>query len=433
MKRPFQLFSPRKRISALFVLAVLVLVVAGVVAIPTLTTDFQQQKQISLSSTAVARATNIALTPRGRGQGPMKSRLPTNGFPHVQGNRIVDANGQPLILHGAQVEEVLNMMVPGPDGHAAIQDLPSIMRMMSQWHMNAVRFPTCNTIWQANPPAYIARLQYAVQQANANGLYVILDAHDDHRCNPPYNATDATHLPRPALLSYWTAVANAFKSNPNVIFDVYNEPALLGVNREAYTTADWQLWRNGGQRNGETFTGMQNLVSTIRATGARQLLMVEGYSYAETFHNIGNNLVSDSDVVYEAHDYGMLKTSSQLYQDYGFLLPRFPIFVGEWALMGGGNSGDYNCLNVIPSQADQVVTNFLHYMAQNNISWTAYSFNSQHMIVDYTHFTPTSFDFNWKCGQSSPIPGMGAVVARYLNGGSSSPSRGPLRGKLMMG
>jgi len=64
-------------------------------------------------------------------------------------------------------------------------------------------------------------------------------------------------------------------------------------------------------------------------------------------------------------------------------------------------------------------------MAQNNISWTAFSFNSQHMIVDYTKFTPTSFDFNWTCGQSNPIPGMGAVVQSYL-----SSTSGQFRSKL---
>ena len=424
------LFSSRRRIGAIIVLIALVLIILGVVAVPTLTSEIQQQqqKQAKLASTVVARSrgTNVALTPKASATTTLMPHLPTNGYPHVQGNRIVDANGQPLILRGAMVDEVLNMTVPGPDGRAAIQDFPTIVRVMSQWHMNAVRLPTCETIWQANPSAYISRLQFAVQQSNAVGLYVILDAHDDHNCSPPYNVNDLTHMPRSPLEGYWRAVATAFKNNPNVIFDVYNEPALLNINREAYTTADWQLWLHGGQRNGETFIGMQDLVNVIRATGAKQMLMVEGYSYAETFNNIGNNLVSDPDVVYEAHDYGLLKTPAQVYADYGFMLSRFPIFVGEWALMGGGNSGEINCSNVIPSQADSIVLTFLQYMAQNNISWTAYTFNSEHMIVDYAKFTPTSFDFKWTCGQSNPVPGMGTVVANYLNNNS-----GQWRSKMM--
>jgi Cellulase (glycosyl hydrolase family 5) len=419
------LFSSRKRIGAFIALIAVVLIVVAIVAVPVLTSEFAQQKKANLASTVVAKGTQVQLTPKPHATPTLKPHLPTNGYPHVQGNRIVDANGQPLILRGAQVEEVLNMTVPGPDGHAAIQDFASIVHTMSQWHMNAVRLPTCNTIWQTNPSAYISRLQTAVTEANAAGLYVILDAHDDHRCSPPYNANDVTHLPRLPLESYWQAIATAFKNNPDVIFDVYNEPALLTTNREAYTTADWQLWLNGGQRNGETFIGMQDLVNVIRATGAKQMLMVEGYSYAETFNNIGTNLINDPDVVYEAHDYGLLKTPADLFADYGFMLPRFPIFVGEWALMGGGNSGQTNCSNIVPSQANQVVQAFLQYMAQNHISWTAYSFNSQHMIVDYTKFAPTSFDFNWKCGQTNPTPGMGVIVQSYL-----SSAAGKLKSKL---
>jgi Cellulase (glycosyl hydrolase family 5) len=417
------LFSSRKRIGAFIALIALVLIVIAILAVPVITSEFAQQKKANLASTVVAKGTHT--TPKPHATPTLKPHLPTSGYPHVQGNRIVDANGQPLILRGAQIEEVLNMTVPGPDGHTAIQGFASIVHEMSLWHMNAVRLPTCNTIWQANPSAYISRLQIAVTEANAAGLYVILDAHDDHRCFPTYNANDVTHLPRLPLESYWQAVATAFKNNPNVIFDVYNEPALLTTNREAYTTADWQLWLNGGQRNGESFIGMQALVNVIRATGAKQMLMVEGYSYAETFHNIGTNLINDPDVVYEAHDYGLLKTATDLFADYGFMLPRFPIFVGEWALMGGGNSGQTNCTNIIPSQADHVVQAFLQYMAQNNISWTAFSFNSQHMIVDYTKFTPTSFDFKWTCGQSNPTPGMGVVVQAYL-----SSAAGQLKSKL---
>ncbi|HET9920374.1 MAG TPA: glycoside hydrolase family 5 protein [Ktedonobacteraceae bacterium] len=338
-----------------------------------------------------------------------------SGLPHVQGNRIVDSSGRPVILRGAQIEGVFNVAQPGPTDLLATNDFASTVKVMGQqWHMNALRLPTCNWLWQANPTSYMSRLQTAVQQANAAGLYVVIEAHDDHRCNPPYNAQDPVHLPRPQLKAYWQAVANTFKNNPMVIFDVYNEPALRNVNRDQYTAQDWQLWLNGGQQNGETFTGMQELVDAVRSTGAQQIIMVEGYSFAETFYNIGSNVIHDPNIVYEIHEYGMNRTPDDWNKDFGFMSTTYPVFIGEWALMGGGNSGQVNCHNIAPSQANQVVLNFLNYMASHNMSWTAYAFTEGHMLQNYSAYTPTTFDFNWTCGQNSPVPGMGAVVKQYL-------------------
>ena len=395
-------------VGIIILLLALIFLVVGIFVIP----GFQRQ-QAQQSSTQTAGATG------GQTPGATSSPLNTSGFPHVQGNSIVDANGKPLILRGALLDEVFNLVTPSGDSAMVMQDYPTVLNVMKQWHMNVLRLPTCHVLWQENPTGYISRLQTAVQQANAAGLYVVLDSHDDHRCEPHAIASDTIHLPRADLEGYWQAVATAFKNNPNVMYDVYNEPVITGTSRDAYTNADWQLWLNGGVRNGETFIGMQQLVNTIRATGSRQIIMVEGYSFAETFNNIGNNLVNDPDIVYEIHDYGLLKPLAQINTDFGFMLPRFPIFIGEWALIGGGNSGQTNCANVAPSQANAVVLNFLHYMAQNNISWTAYSFNPGHMVVDYTTFAPTTFDFNWTCGQSNPVPGIGEDVKQYLstNGG----------------
>src|SRR5436305_8310410 len=122
---------------------------------------------------------------------PSANLTPINhprGFPFVQGNRIIDGSGHPLILRGGQIEGVFNVATPDVAGQLTIEKYPSSVKVMSQqWHMNVVRLPTCNWLWQANPANYMSRLQAAVQQANAAGLYVVIEAHDDHRCQPPYD------------------------------------------------------------------------------------------------------------------------------------------------------------------------------------------------------------------------------------------------------
>ncbi len=199
-----------------------------------------------------------------------------------------------------------------------------------------------------------------------------------------------------------------------VIFDVYNEPSIWARNRDSYTAADWNIWLNGGVENDQnnqpvTYLGMQKLVNAIRATGAQQIIMVEGYSTAETWYGMTTNTMihdtlNPSNIVYENHKYGMDQSSSNWDTDLGFMTKapfNVPIFVGEWAAMGGDNSGQINCSKFTsPQAADTAVSNFLSYMDSHNMGWTAYSFTTEHLIYTDSsgnYYAPTTFFPTWTC------------------------------------
>ena len=84
---------------------------------------------------------------------------------------------------------------------------------------------------------------------------------------------DADHAP-----SFWKSVAEAFKSNHGVLFDLFNEPYI----------DSWSCWEHGCQAtyedNGKTVTyetaGMQALVDAVRSTGATTPLMLGGLEYS---------------------------------------------------------------------------------------------------------------------------------------------------------
>jgi hypothetical protein len=93
---------------------------------------------------------------------------------------------------------------------------------------------------------------------------------------------NADHSPE-----FWRSVAETFKDDERVIFELYNEPF-------PYSNADsdvaWDCWRNGCEvdlavRAGETSVpyfaaGMQELVSAVRSTGARHLVLLGGVRYS---------------------------------------------------------------------------------------------------------------------------------------------------------
>ena len=93
---------------------------------------------------------------------------------------------------------------------------------------------------------YQAAVKQAVADATAAGLYVILDLH----WGAPNNASGQPLCPigQPGYadadhsLTFWTQVANAFKDNPAVMFELFNEP--FGTNNYG----NWVI------QNGNTFS-----------------------------------------------------------------------------------------------------------------------------------------------------------------------------------
>lgn len=357
---------------------------------------------------------NTQIVPQPSGVGYFPS-----GAIHVQGNQLVDPTGHSLVLRGSQIEGAFNVQNQGTSELLATQNLnnTTFNVMHQQWNMNVVRIPLCDYLWQSDPEGYIAHLDTVIQEAINAKLVVVLDLHEDTKCGAPLDQL-SSKLPFPLSVSFWKAIATHFKDNPYVMFDVYNEPAIVRHHGNALkqTDADWKLWLHGGLINGQQYIGMQELVDTIRATGANQIIMVEGLSIGTSFNNIGNNTINDPNIVYEVHMYFGSKrlTSSDWDRDFGFLTSRYPVYVGEWAFLPYKGSGAGDC-SIPPNQAVQKVNEFLNYMAAHNVSWSAWSFMQNRLLASYTNYTPTNLDGNWTCGPTSHA-GIGQIVKDYLTG-----------------
>jgi aryl-phospho-beta-D-glucosidase BglC (GH1 family) len=84
-------------------------------------------------------------------------------------------------------------------------------------------------------------------------------------------------------VAFWQQVAAAYKDNGSVIFDLFNEPNLPGMAAEQYQCwASGSTTPNGGACSGVSFAvaGMETLVSTVRAQGANNLIILGGQGYA---------------------------------------------------------------------------------------------------------------------------------------------------------
>eukprot|EP01099_Mayorella_cantabrigiensis_P000381 TRINITY_DN117_c0_g1_i2.p1 TRINITY_DN117_c0_g1~~TRINITY_DN117_c0_g1_i2.p1 ORF type:complete len:223 (-),score=63.18 TRINITY_DN117_c0_g1_i2:80-748(-) len=82
--------------------------------------------------------------------------------------------------------------------------------------------------------------------------------------------------------TFWTSVANAYKNDTRVIFEMYNEPYPDNNNWDS--TAGWTCWRDGGWCNGVSYeaAGMQSLVNAVRNTGAKNVILLGGLAYSNS-------------------------------------------------------------------------------------------------------------------------------------------------------
>jgi hypothetical protein len=214
------------------------------------------------------------------------------------------AGGSPITLHGANVSVTESACAQNfTDDTFAGEPLTSASTWsaMAAWHINVVRIPLNEDCWlningvRVGGAAYQQAIQNEVSAAHAAGIYVILDLHwtapGTWRARSQQPGPDEDHS-----VTFWQQVSTAYKGDTGAIFDLYNEPFdYWGV-----STDQWGDWLNGGTQTqymtggtdnngnpvGYTVTanwqtaGMQQLVTTIRNTGAGNPILINGLGWA---------------------------------------------------------------------------------------------------------------------------------------------------------
>ena len=209
----------------------------------------------------------------------------------VRGNQLIDWAGRPVVLRGADTSGTEYACVSEHSIFDGTKEAStSSIAAMRSWGFNAARVELNESCWlgvQGVKPAYSGAVyQQAIEQyvyeLNAAGMYVIVDMHFSSRGG----ATKATgQVPMPDeryAPAFWSSVANAFKGNAAVIFDLFNEPY---PDRNTDSTASWACDLDGsagGTCTGFNYrvAGMQQLLNAVRATGATNVVMLGGPQYA---------------------------------------------------------------------------------------------------------------------------------------------------------
>src|ERR1035437_6673441 len=284
---------------------------------------------------------------------------------------------------------------------------------MKTWGINAVRVPLNEACW--NGESYVgsayagSNYQSAVSNyvnlLNSNGLIAILDLHwtdgtytgsgsgctsDQALCQKPM--PDAAQA-----VTFWTSVANTFKGNGSVVFDLFNEPYPDMATGGG--TAAWTCWRDGGTCSGIGYSvaGMQSLVNAVRGTGATNVIELGGMTWANDMTGWLNYKPTDStgNMVASWHSYNFNSCTSSTCWDSQLapVIASVPLVAGEI----GENDCGSSYINSAMTWLDSHSTGYLAW------TWNTWDCSSGPALITAYDGTATTFGAGYKAHLQSIV------------------------------
>ena len=314
---------------------------------------------------------------------------------HTHGNQILDSNGKPVRLCGVNTA----CMEWSSDGEGHILD--TVRVAIHDWNVNIIRLPLSQDRWFGVAPeqkdkgeAYQALVQKVVDYCATSGCYVLLDLHWND-CNQWGSNIGQHVMPDMNSVTFWRSCARAYRNNPAVLFDLYNEPHNIS----------WDIWLKGGvisETNGAgarqgrfvprkyITPGMQSLLDTVRNEGANNVIVcggldwaydlsgfLKGYALKDTYGN---------GVIYACHAYNNKGESVDKWLSHlDAARPKIPVIMSEFGDQGRGANANK------PTPWIARVVAEMDLRKSNYIAWDLHPAASPCLIANWDYKPTPSF------------------------------------------
>ena len=214
-------------------------------------------------------------------------------------------------------------------------------------------------------------------------------------------------MPTAQTEAFWKVMSRVYGSNPDVIFDLFNEPRRAVYPTEAGT---WKFWKHGGVYEGHRFIGMEPLALYIRGRGARNLLWVEGPHTAGTLDEIlGHQITDAGPVEYTINHPGPPDAphdAAEWYHRFGKAAGQVPMTDAEWT--------NYSSTRACWADAPTSVPAFLHYLGRHGMGLLAWTLSPGVLAASADLADPTVIRSDWACTDSGLDEGAGSAIMNWF-------------------
>ena len=321
----------------------------------------------------------------------------------VSGNQLL-RNGQPWVPRGFVMVGVLSPDRTGAGGRAFQHLNDGAMKAALRWGADSLRFQVSQRGLDPQDSLYggsqyLDDIRTAVDLASRHGLSVILSMQDQ-------SLSGGTAHPQPssATTRAWGTLTAAFNHRPDIMYELFNEPQ----NNDG--PGGWAVWRDGGpaeDNQGDPAIGHQPLLDFVRATGSKNVLIVEGAKKGGSL--IGIPLLHDplGQLAYGVHPYlaNAASDAAEWEARFGYLTPTVPVIATEW----NAHSTSGICRPDWPQLAGGLLT----YLAARGIGLYGWAFDMPSSLVRDWSRQPTSFA-DYDCGTRGG--GAGELVLAHFQG-----------------
>jgi Cellulase (glycosyl hydrolase family 5) len=330
----------------------------------------------------------------------------------VHGTRVLGAHGKVFVSYGITVSGLQNLAWQT----SINQDLQEIAAAADDWCANTIRLQLSqdNLVGPTGTinDGYLNAIHAEVSAAESDHLVVVLNDSTEQTTSD-WNAELG---PTPATETFWQLLAKAYGGNPQVIFDLFNEPRLYSSGMSA--PQEWKLWLDGGSFAGADYPfGMAQLAGYVRNTlHANNLFWVEGPRYSVSFAGMVRYgaVLKVSGVVYAVHHPAAPHDRNGWYADFGYLIATHvaPVVDGEWT---NYEPAQTTSPTAVPTScwpdAPVTVPEYLAYLSSLGVGLNVYDLQPGYLInSDGNLGVPNTINAStWSCQSASePQPGQGA-------------------------
>lgn len=259
----------------------------------------------------------------------------------VMGNRIVNTDGEAVILKG--------LMAPDPQKIDYENNFnETYYKKIFESGGNVIRIPVHPDRWVKDKDYFWRYLVPLVTWAGKYNNYAVIDLHfiGNIATGAGNEMPDIKENSREFTLNFWKQTAAYFKDAPNVIFEICNEPAQI-------SSEEWHK-------------SAEDIVSVIRKTGAKQLIIVGGIDYSYDLSWVKKTPVKYDNIAYAAHVYPSKKDWDYYFGD---VSEKYPVLITEWGFVDQNESKTKQ--SYLVGDADSFGKPFIKYLNDRGIGWIA--------------------------------------------------------------